>query len=157
MKHQKDYYRGALFAARVEREKLFVERGAIDHQRAEIEKQIKQLDQTILGLKALSGEVDLDATHEVPDLQNTMSLADACRAVLNASDRYLSASRIRHELAHAKYPLDERSKNPLSAIHGILKRFVESGEAQSLEIEGKIGYRLNRVEEAEQAQGAEKK
>src|SRR5205807_1186096 len=31
------------------------------------------------------------------------------------------------------------------SIHAVLKRFVESGEAESLVVEGKVGYRLKGV------------
>jgi hypothetical protein len=137
-------FKRALFAARVEREKVTKQAMELDRQRALIHRQVTQLNQTIHGLAVLCGEENIDDPEMVIEgIAPEMALADACRKVLSASDRYMSPVRVRNELQLAHYPLT--SKNPLAAIHGILKRFEASGEAESLPMGRKTGYRLKRL------------
>jgi hypothetical protein len=141
-----DQYKKTLFAARIERDSLYEHRKKLDEERKQIETQIGQLDAVINGLLAIVNDLGpQDDTrirdgHAIPDLSPDMGLADACRAVLAVRDRFMTAVRVRNELQLAKYPLDQA--NPLAGIHGVLKRFAESGEAEELEINKRIGYRL---------------
>jgi hypothetical protein len=137
-----DFYAQALFAARAEREKLRDEQRKLDLERAELEMQIIQLDETIRGLALLSGDVTVDQIQPIKGLDK-LGLADACRKILAANDRYMTPSRIRQELIAADYDLSKQS-NPLASIHAILKRFKESGEAESLRVAGRNGFRLKR-------------
>jgi hypothetical protein len=141
---QQDNFRRALFAARIEREKLMKEARELEEQREALWSYIAMVDNSITGLAILSGEEDIDDPEAVIPGLDGLPLADACRKVLAASDRYMSPVRVRNELRLAKYPLKEH-KNPLATIHGILKRFEESGEAESLKMAGKTGYRLKKV------------
>ena len=139
---QIDHFRKALFAARVERERLVKEARELDEYRQALEFLIDHAEQSIHGLATLLGEEDIDV--DVIEIAPDLSLADACRKVLAASDRFMSPVRVRNELRISKYPLKEH-RNALSAIHGVLKRFEESGEAEALKMAGKTGYRLKRI------------
>jgi 16S rRNA G966 N2-methylase RsmD len=138
-----DFYKQALFAARIERSKLLDRRKELDAERADIELRMTQLEQTINGLVILSGEQPDTTPKIIAEQLKGLGLADACRVILNSSDRFMTPVRVRNMLEHVKYDFGTQS-NPLASIHAILKRFVESGEAEALDVGGKTGYRLKR-------------
>jgi hypothetical protein len=143
-----DYYKKALFAARVEYNQLADRRKEIDDERKKIEGQLAQLAQTIDGLMVLCGEEPMELiTALTTDKVAGLGLADACRVVLAAVDRFVTPRYIRDSLEEVHYDFGQQT-NPLASIHAILKRFVESGEADSLEVSGKTGYRLMQRNEA---------
>jgi hypothetical protein len=139
-----DFYKQALFALRVEIAALTKEREGLDARRIEIEQRLAQLDQTEKGLILLSGEkVDIKPS-DLSEMVKGLGLADACRAALRARDRFLTPISLRATLEFVGYDFGNQA-NPLASIHAILKRFVESGEAEALEVEGKVGYRLRQT------------
>jgi hypothetical protein len=108
-----DEYRRALEAAIAEYENLGAERQAID-------RRLTELAQTIGTLSRLCG-----LTPTVP-----WGLTDACRVVLR-SGRPMTAVDVRDRLLAIGVDLSKYSV-PLAAIHTVLKRLNESGEARFL-------------------------
>lgn len=88
-------------------------------QRAELDQRIAHLAQSIGHLTRLCGLVPT-----VP-----WGLTDACRMVLKAAGHPLSAVEVRAQLEALGFDLS-RYTNDLAAIHTILKRLTESGEAR---------------------------
>ncbi len=107
-----DRYRRALEAAVREYERL-------GQARAEIDKRLAQLAQTIGSLSRLC-----NLTPTVP-----YGLTEACRLVLKAAGHPLTATEVRAQLDAMGFDL-ERYSNDLASIHTVLKRLNASGEAQ---------------------------
>ena len=103
-------YQRALDAACREWEQLAAER-------KELDVRLAQLQQTIGTLNKLCG---YQAT--VP-----WGLTDACRVLLKAAGRPMTAVELRDRLSASGLDL-ERYANALAAIHTVLKRLVETGE-----------------------------
>jgi hypothetical protein len=106
-----DDYRRALDAASREYERAMAERAALDDRLA-------QLKQTIASLTKLCG------------YQPTVpwGLTEACRTLLRSAGTPLTAVELRDRLASVGFDLD-RYSNALAAVHTVLKRLAESGEA----------------------------
>jgi hypothetical protein len=104
-------YRRALDSAMREYEELTAQRAALDDR-------IAQLSQTIGFLTRLCG-----LTPTVG-----LGLTDAVRMALRAAGHPLTATEVREQLAGMGVDL-ERYSNDLAAIHTILRRLTESGEA----------------------------
>ncbi|HXC73036.1 MAG TPA: hypothetical protein VN644_23810 [Pyrinomonadaceae bacterium] len=136
-----ELYKQALFAARMEKSELNRQLKELDNQRAELNKRISSLTDTISGLALLSGEKPLPPPDIVAAHVKGLGLADACRVILTVRDRFSTPIVVRDMLEHVKYDFGDQA-NPLASIHSILKRFVDSGEAETLDINGKTGYRL---------------
>ena len=117
-----DDYRRALDAAVREYEKAMAERAAIDTRLA-------QLQQTIGTLTRLCG---LEPT--VP-----WGLTDACRTLLRAAGRPLTPVEVRDRLAAVGFDLS-RYANALAAVHTVVKRLAESGEAAPVDDETRTAY-----------------
>jgi hypothetical protein len=69
-------------------------------------------------------------------------LADACRAVLRRDpSRSLSPLQVRDEIKAIGFDTDGYSGNLMAAIHGVLKRLVDSKEAQRKPVkDGSVRY-----------------
>ena len=106
-----DEYRRALDAAVKEYEGAMVDRAALDAR-------IAQLHETIRTLTRLCG-----FTPTVP-----FGLTDACRLVLRNAGTPLTAVQVRERLTAIGFD-HEKYANGLAAIHTVLKRLQESGEA----------------------------
>jgi hypothetical protein len=120
-------YRGALDEAVREYETL-------TKQRADLDLRIAQLAQSIGTLTKLCGLVPT-----VP-----WGLTDACRMVLKAAGHALTAVEVRTQLSAMGFDLS-RYSNDLAAIHTILRRLNESGEAEFVpRAWEKPGYQWNR-------------
>jgi hypothetical protein len=104
-------YRRALDAAVKEYERAMADRAALDAR-------IAQLHETIRTLTKLCG-----FTPTVP-----FGLTDACRLVLRNAGTPLSAVQVRERLTAIGFD-HEKYANGLAAIHTVLKRLQESGEA----------------------------
>jgi hypothetical protein len=107
-----DEYRQALAAASRELE-------ALGAQRAELDRRIGQLMQTIGNLMRLC-----NLTPTVP-----MGLTDGCRMVLRSAASPLTAVEVRTQLAAMGIDLS-RYENDLAAIHTTLKRLEQGGEVR---------------------------
>lgn len=117
---------------------------ALDVERAELLEEMKRLQQAISAITPLASEHPEDVLNKFlaeytpsPD----GGLADAIREVLNTSQRYMTAIEIRDVLEASKYDLTQHT-NPLASIHGILKRFEDSGEVSMASIGSKSSYRI---------------
>lgn len=104
-------YRRALEAAIREYEKAVADRTALDAR-------ISQLHQTIGTLTKLCG-----FTPTVP-----FGLTDACRLVLRNAGKPMTAVQVRERLDSIGFDV-EKYANSLAAIHTVLKRLTEHGEA----------------------------
>ena len=104
-------YRRALDAAIKEYEQATADRAALDAR-------IAQLQQTIGTLTKLCGFTPTVA----------FGLTDACRMVLRNAGTPMTAVQVRERLSSIGFDLDKYA-NGLAAIHTVLKRLEESGEA----------------------------
>jgi hypothetical protein len=104
-------YRAALDAAVKEYERAVADRARLDDR-------IAQLRQTIATLTKLCG-----FTPTVP-----LGLTDACRLVLRNAGKPMTAVDVRERLTTIGFD-HEKYANGLAAIHTVLKRLEESGEA----------------------------
>jgi hypothetical protein len=107
-------YRRALATACREYERLARERGALD-------RRLAQLHETIGALTRLCGFVPT-----VP-----WGLTEACRVLLQRGGRPMTALEVRDRLRAIGFDLS-RYANDLAAIHTVLKRLRESGQARAL-------------------------
>jgi hypothetical protein len=107
-------YRRALDAACREYEQLARERAGLD-------RRLAQLHETIGALTRLCGD-----TPTVP-----WGLTEACRVVLQRGGRPLSALEVRDRLRAIGFDLS-RYANDLAAIHTVLKRLHQGGQALSV-------------------------
>jgi len=113
-----DDYRRALDTALREYERVTADRAALDQR-------IVQLQQTIGTLTRLYG-----FTPTVP-----LGLTDACRLVLRGSHAPMTAMQVRERLDAIGLVDLTRYANALSAIHTVLKRLHEAGEAWVVELD----------------------
>lgn len=104
-------YRAALDEAVKEYERAVADRAALDAR-------IAQLQQSIGTLTKLCG-----FTPTVP-----LGLTDACRLVLRNAGTPMTAVQVRARLSSIGFDV-EKYANSLAAIHTVLKRLEESGEA----------------------------
>jgi hypothetical protein len=104
-------------------------------QRAEVMKRIGTLRQTLLGLSELYGEevisYELFGT-ERKGKGRQPGFTRACRRVLMAAERPLSAREICNRLREQVPPVLEHHKDPIASITTVLNRLVDYGEAQAL-------------------------
>jgi hypothetical protein len=107
-----DEYRIALEAAGREYQQLA-------QQRADLDRRMAQLAQTIGSLNRLCGYT--------PTIG--VGLTDACRMVLNAAGHPLTAIEVRQQLEAMGFDVSKYS-NDLAPIHTVLKRLTESDEVQ---------------------------
>lgn len=105
-----DEYKRALDAACREYED-------VARQRAELDKRLAQLHETIGALTRLCGY-----TPTVP-----WGLTDACRVVVARAERSMSALEVRERLEAIGFDLSKYSSD-LAAIHTVLKRLNRAGE-----------------------------
>jgi hypothetical protein len=105
-------YRHALDAASREYQQLA-------QQRAELDRRMAQLAQTIGSLNRLCGYTPTVG----------VGLTDACRMVLNAAGHPLTAVEVRQQLEAMGFDVSKYS-NDLAPIHTVLKRLTESDEVR---------------------------
>jgi hypothetical protein len=106
---------------------IHTELDALVAQRNELDKRIAKLRQSATSLQSLiEDEVDGGPSEFMRELAE-IGLTDACREVLKATGEWMLATVIRDSLSTVGYDTTGQ-KNPLSSIHNILKRLVDSGE-----------------------------
>jgi hypothetical protein len=115
-------YKAALAAASKELETLLA-------QRAEIDRRIAQLHQTVGSLVKLCG---YEPT--VP-----LGITDACRMVLRAAGHPLTVAEVKIQLGAMGVDLG-RYENDLAVIHTTLKRLHQNGEVRLVPGLGKPAY-----------------
>jgi hypothetical protein len=122
-------YEKALDDAQKELAELEVRSAKIDQRKA-------QLEQTIIGLKALM-HVGFGAEER--------SLTDGIRLVLKASDRFVSAQEVLEQL-RMLYPNFIPTANKLNSVTTLLSRLAKDKEIIAGKTEeGRVGYAWNRV------------
>jgi hypothetical protein len=125
----KDYWKEVERTAREQLDALRDRYTDLEEEREKIIEEMIRVEQLIKSVAPFTSDQLIDQ----PGLLNhvvvpaEMGLADACREVLKAHDRYLKPAEIRDILGLGGYDLSQYS-NALASIHGVLKRMVESGE-----------------------------
>ena len=145
-KPDKNYWLGVKANAAKQLAERRVRYNALEIRRDELASEIVQLEQLIKSIAPLASESLLTGPLEaldafLDDFAPDGNLADACRLVLSQSQRFMTPIEIRNILEASKYDLTQHP-NPLASIHGILKRFEESGEVTMVAIGDKASYRI---------------
>ena len=135
----KDYWKKVLDNAQKQLAEMRAERDILDVRLNDLNTQIVQLEQVLSSLEPMASEAPHDDAVRVEGVAH-LELAHAIREVLKMSEQYRTPRGVRDSLKASGYDLDQHS-NPLASIHGVLKRFAESGEVDSLETKGKTYYR----------------
>jgi hypothetical protein len=125
---------------------LQAERSLLDEQLADINKQIIWWEQILSGLRQLQTDTKDGSPVAVEGVAG-YPLGHACRIVLQNSTSHRTARGIRDSLEASGYNLSQHG-NALASIHGVLKRMVEKGEVEPIEIGGKTRYRWKSALEA---------
>jgi hypothetical protein len=122
-------YRSWYQNAKAELLKLQEEKAELGRALADHDRQIAALIQTMNAIAPLLGEEPLESDTPPP------GMTDSIRGILAEAKEPLSAAEIRDRLAAMGFDLNSYS-NPLATIHTVLKRLVESGEAEMKEADG---------------------
>jgi hypothetical protein len=118
---------------------------ALDVERGELTNEILQLEKLIQSIEPFTTDRPLDVINKICEeftIEPDEGLADACRRVLHTTQRYMTPQEIRDILEASNYDLKQHN-NPLASIHGILKRFDQSGEVSSMSHGSKTVYRIH--------------
>jgi hypothetical protein len=140
----KEYWQEVEKVARERQEVLRLRLDHLETERAEALQEMAQVEQLLHSVAPFTSDRPLEALEKIVNnyvIDADSGLADACRAVLRATSRYMSASDVRDALEASAYDLTQHS-NPLASIHSILKRFEDSGEVSMASIGNKARYRI---------------
>jgi chromosome segregation ATPase len=123
-------------------EKLRAERDGLTVELENLNQQIVKLERVLNDLSPFVEEIRLEVADQMfVEGVSDLALAEAVRKILASSKGVFRTARgIRASLETSGYDLGQHN-NALASIHGVLKRLVESGEAESVETEGKTRYR----------------
>lgn len=121
-------YGAALNAAQRELAELMLER-------AEIDKRIARLKETITSLTYLSTDASILEKFEV----RNMGLTEAVQYVLQTAEKPMTPVEIRDELALKGYDISKYT-DFIPSLHTILKRLFESGRATKISGKDKVAY-----------------
>jgi hypothetical protein len=140
----KEIWQTALKTAEEQHQACKVRLDALDVERSELVQEMQRLERAMDSIRPFTSDHPLDDLNKFveefsPDPDS--GLADACRNVLAAAQRFMMPIEIRDILEASNYDLTQHS-NPLASIHGILKRFDESGEVTMVLIGNKASYRI---------------
>lgn len=140
-----EFWKEALKNATEHYEACRIKIDSLDTERAEIAAEMQRLQQLIHHIEPFTSEHHYDAlekflTEFVPDPD--AGLANATRQVLYQTQRYMTPIEIRNVLDASKYDLTQHS-NALASIHGILKRFEQSGEVSMVQSGSKAAYKIH--------------
>jgi hypothetical protein len=105
--------------------------------RSELDRRIAGLRLAIQGLRQTQG---LSA----PAGLEPEGLTDSCRTVLRSAGQPLSVVQVKEQLDSMSFDWSSYS-SPISALHTILKRLVNRGQALATEADGKLQYRWKQV------------
>ena len=133
-----------------QREVIRAEEEKIVRRRAELDRQISGLQQSLQGLSlyATAGDKPAEVTVNddeaiaavtrrirditsgaFPSREKAKTLIECCREILHRKGDWMSALDVRRALYAAGFDFSEYKSNPLSSIHTTLKRIAESGQA----------------------------
>lgn len=128
-----DTYRKALESANSELDELL-------GQQEQIARRIAQLRQTVGSLSPLVvGSENAKAVGDATPYLDKSGLTDVVRDVLRASDKPLRPLQVKEGLERIGFDLTVY-KNAMAAVHTVLKRLVENGEAKSTTAGGQTLY-----------------
>lgn len=127
---------------------LIADRQELSEQLDSLNQRIGKLRETVVSLSHLCGDVPKLLITRVPEekpyLLPGAGLTNAVRNVLQSyPSEYLHAGTVRERLVRLGYDISKPA-NILAAIITILKRLVESGEAEHEEIDGFDCYKYKR-------------
>ena len=157
MKQGDNYWENVAEKVNEELSELYASR---DDYTAELEllnERIFERERILTSLQPLTAKAD-DALKPSPvrvdGIRDRMPLAEAIRTVLQAIQTFQTARAIRDVLEASGYDLTGHS-NFLASVHGVLKRFLESGEAVKMDSHGKTFYRITRLKQNRASRGQE--
>jgi metal-dependent amidase/aminoacylase/carboxypeptidase family protein len=111
----------------------------------ELAQKINGLRQVINGLRQVKGEEPLqESTAPPPPMIPQNKLTEACRRILESSEA-LTPVQLRAKLDEGGFDFSKYSSNPLSAIHTILRRLIQSRVIAAKQIDGKMHYEWQRT------------
>jgi len=123
-------------------ERLRADRNGLTAELENLNQQIVKLERVLHDLSPFVEEIRIEVADQMfVEGVSDLALAEAVRKILASGGGIFRTARgIRASLETSGYDLGQH-KNALASIHGVLKRLVESGEAESVETEGKTRYR----------------
>jgi hypothetical protein len=146
MLYMTDEYKRAMHAAIQELSDLMEERENLDTRRERITRRIAVLRDGIFGLSGIAGENPYTVRPEL--FPNTIppdtGITDAVREVLKSRGLFVSTLDIKEMLEAMGFNIT-KYKNPLSTIHQVLNRLIDSGEVESHEDDEKRLYRWKKL------------
>jgi hypothetical protein len=110
----------------------------LQRERANLDMKIESVAMIVKGLEEIYG-----AEEDLKSLSDS-GLANACREVLKSYFTFMQPLEVRDRLIQRGFDLS-RYSNPVAAIHTVLKRFVEKGEAEPQSKGAKTLYRFKPV------------
>lgn len=128
---------------------LIAEKEKLDRHRAEVERQIAGLQQSVTGLQAYANAAADNGSpwralfSEIFTLlgeaAKSWSLTEMCRQILKSTPKALSASEIKDEMERRGFSFAGYQSNPTSSISTTLKRLVDANEAvEKLSLPGNV-------------------
>jgi hypothetical protein len=131
-------YRKAYEDAKQELAELLVRQESLEKRKVQLRKTIESLAEL-----CENEDVQIEPSTEAAYLLENSTLAEEIRAILKAQyPAWLRPLRVKNELEAIGHDLS-KYPNPQAAIHMVLKRMAQSGEAQEQEMpdDGKKAYR----------------
>jgi hypothetical protein len=110
--------------------KIQTELEELEIQQEEIERHIARLRQTLVGLAPLCEPQNDALIAGFKQLMDSLSLSDAVRQILQATNGPLAPTEIKQRLIVMGKDLSTQ-KNVMASIHSLLKRLMESKEIES--------------------------
>jgi hypothetical protein len=109
---------------------------------AETDRDIKQIEETMLSVSRLCG-VELATLRLLsPRELGRLGLTAAIREVMKSATGFITAVDVRNRMLDNKFD-DAKYDNLLASVHVTLKRLAKSGELLKDEFDGKTAYKTN--------------
>ena len=133
-------YKQARDRARIELRNLINRRANLDAELSTVNTRIAEVSQAVSALDLLVGDGASKQTELMMELAG-LNLTDAVLEILRQSETHLTPMEISTVLRRAKYRLQDYT-NPQASIHTMLRRLVQSGQADTITKDGKMAFRL---------------
>ena len=133
-------YKLARDKARNELRNLLGSRTKLDAELAKVNTRIAEVTQGVAALDLLVGDGTSNQTEVMLEIAG-LNLSDAVRAVLRRADLHLTPLEIMMRLRKAGYRMSDYT-NPQASINTMLKRLVDSGQANTIIKDHKTAYRF---------------